>query len=262
MKETGELRVPFRKTAARGKRAHPHRGAATLRHLHGKIHRLRAIDARSDHEGWRLAVGESRDQRVHRIRIGSDLAADAARVDRLRLVGPVVDRHRDERRAAGRLHRGVVGPRDGRGHVLGPRRFDAVFDIGAWEFRGAFGVEECLQRQNAAGLLAGGDHHRRLVAMRGIDVAERMADAGGRVQVDEGGIAGRLGIAVGHADDGGFLQPQHVLDVIRPVAQEWQFGRARIAEHLLDAEAAQQIEGRLLDADRCAIVFCGFGGHG
>ena len=62
------------------------------------------------------------------------------------------------------------------------------------------------------------------------------------MQIDEAGVAGGLRVAVGHADHGGFLQAQHVVDVVGPVAQERQFGRAGIAEHFFDAERAQQIE--------------------
>ena len=70
------------------------------------------------------------------------------------------------------------------------------------------------------------------------------------MQIDETGVAGRLRVAIGHADDGGFLQAQHIIDVVGPVVEERQFGRAGIAEHFLDAEGAQQDEGRVLDGDR------------
>ena len=86
--------------------------------------------------------------------------------------------------------------------------------------------------------------------MRGVDIAERIADAGAGMQVDEAGIAGRLRIAVGHADHRGLLQAQHIIDVVGPVAEERQFGRAGIAEHALDAERAEQAEGGVLDGGR------------
>ncbi len=75
------------------------------------------------------------------------------------------------------------------------------------------------------------------------------------MQIDEAGVAGGLRIAVGHADHARFLQAQHVIDVIGPVRQERQFGRAGIAEHFFDAEGAQEVEGRLLDGDRPAALF-------
>src|SRR5262249_26237523 len=69
------------------------------------------------------------------------------------------------------------------------------------------------------------------------------------MQIDEAGIARRLRIAVGHADDGGFLQAQHIVDVVRPIREERQFGRTGIAEDASDVEGAQEIERRLLDGD-------------
>ncbi len=69
------------------------------------------------------------------------------------------------------------------------------------------------------------------------------------MQIDKTGVAGGLGIAVGHADDGGFLQAQHVVDIVRPVGEKRQFGRAGIAEHFLDAEGAQQVERCVLDGE-------------
>ena len=167
---------------------------------------------------------------------------------------PVVDRHGNEGRPARRLHRRVIGARDRGGHVLGPRRLDAVFHIGPRKFRGALGLQKSLQRQDRARLLAGGDDQGSLVAMRGVDIAERIADSGRRMQIDEAGIAGRLRIAVGHADAGGFLQAQHIVDITGPVGEERQFGRAGIAEHFFDAEGAQQVEGGVLDGDG----FCRF----
>jgi hypothetical protein len=50
------------------------------------------------------------------------------------------------------------------------------------------------------------------------------------VQVHERRVAARLRIAVRHADDGAFLQAEHVLEIRGKVAEQRQFGRARIAE--------------------------------
>ena len=57
-----------------------------------------------------------------------------------------------------------------------------------------------------------------------------MADAGRRVQVDERGIARGLRVAVGHADDDGFLQAEDVAEVVGELAEEGQFRRAGVAE--------------------------------
>ena len=69
------------------------------------------------------------------------------------------------------------------------------------------------------------------------------------MQIDEPGVAGRLRVAVSHADDGGLLQAEYVIDIVGPVGEERQFGRAGIAEHLLDSERAQQPERGILDGD-------------
>ena len=119
VQEAGELRMPFRERAARRERADPDCGLRFLRDLHHQIDRAGAVDAGADDEGRVLARGKRRDQRLHRVRVGADLAADLARGQGLRGMGPVVDRHRDEGRPAGRLHRRVIGARDRGRHVLG-----------------------------------------------------------------------------------------------------------------------------------------------
>ena len=255
MQKSGELRMPLWKRATGRKRTDPDRSLGFLRDLHHEIDSFGAVDAGADHEGRALAHRKRRSQRLHSLSIRPEFAADGSRFDRLRKAGPVVDRDRNEGRPAGRLHRYVIGARDRRRDVFRPRRLDAVFDIGPRKFRRALGIEKGLQRQDRARLLARGDHQRGLVAVRGVDIAERVADAGAGVKIGEAGIAGGLRITVGHADDGGFLQAQHVVDVIRPVAQERQFRRAGIAEHLLDAERAQQAEGGVLDGERRGARF-------
>ncbi len=241
--------MALRKGTARRERADPDGGLCLLGHLDHEVDSLCAVDAGADHQRRAFGVRQRCGKLLHRGRIGTELAADLARLDRRGRMHPVVDRHGHEGRPAGRLHRRVIGARDRGRHILGPRRLDAVFHIGPGKFRGALGIKKRLQRQDRARLLAGGDDQRRLVAMRGIDVAERVADACARMQIDESGIARGLRITVGHADDGGFLQAQHIIDVIGPVGEERQFGRAGIAEHFFDAEGAQQVEGRVLDGD-------------
>ncbi len=240
MQEARELRMCFRKRAARRERADPNRGSCPLRDLDHEIDGVRAIDTGADHQRGIFARRQRRDQRLHCGSIGADLAADAAGFNGLRWMRPVVDRDRDEGRAAWRLHRHVIGARDRRRHILGPRRLDREFHVGPGKFRRPLGIEKGLQRQDRTRLLARGDHERGLVTVRGIDVAERIADAGCRMQIDEAGIAGGLGVAVGHADDARLLQAEHIVDVVGPVAQERQFGRTGIAEHASDAERAER----------------------
>ncbi len=261
VQKTRELRMPFRERAARRERAGPDRGSGLFGDLHHQIDGLGAIDAGADHESRAPGFRKRGGQRLHRFSIGPELAADLAGLDRLRRPRPVVDRYRDEGRSARRLHCDVIGARDRRRHIFRPRRLDAEFDVRPWEFRRALGIEKRIQRHDRARLLARGDDQRRLVTVGVEDITHRIADAGRGMQIDEAGVAARLRIAVGHADDGGFLQAQHVVDVVGPVAEERQFGRPGIAEHLLDAERAQQAEGGVLDGGRGVRGFGRFAGQ-
>src|SRR5450759_1370408 len=105
-------------------------------------------------------------------------------------------------------------------------------------------------------VITAGQQARSILPLQPFLYAERVADAGGGMKIDEGGVAGGLGVAVGHADHRGFLQAQHIVDVVRPVGEKRQFGRTGIAEHLLDPERAQQVARCLLDPDRCRGAFC------
>src|SRR5690348_10953135 len=69
------------------------------------------------------------------------------------------------------------------------------------------------------------------------------------MQIDETGVARRLRVSVGHADHRSLLQAEHVIDVLGPVAQERQFGRAGIAEYFANAEGTQQLERCLFDGE-------------
>ncbi len=257
MQEAREQWMPFGETATRRERTDPDRCIRALGERNHRIDSLLLVDRRPDDERGPLARDDSIRKRARRIRIRAELAADAAGGQRLRGPVPIVDRDRDEGRPARRLHRFVVSAGERRRHVFGTRGLDAVLHIRPRKLGGALGVEKRLQRQNAARLLAGADHHRRLVAKRREDVAERMADARGGMKVDERGVARRLCVAVGHADHGRFLQAEHVLDVVGPVAQERQLGRAGIAENFRDAESAQKIEGSALHGSGRACAFCG-----
>ena len=69
-------------------------------------------------------------------------------------------------------------------------------------------VRSGSSRRHLAGLLAGGDDQRRLVLIGRDQAAHGVAQAGGGVDVDDGGLAQRLGVAVGDPHDAGFLQRQ------------------------------------------------------
>jgi hypothetical protein len=119
---------------------------------------------------------------------------------------PIVDGHRYECRAARCLHRDVVGTRDRCRNVFGARRLAAPFHVRLGEFRRFFRMQERLEGQDGARLLAGDDHQRCLVLTGGEYVAEGVAEACGRMQADERGTARRLRVTVGHADGDRFLQ--------------------------------------------------------
>jgi hypothetical protein len=115
------------------------------------------------------------------------------------------------------LHGGAESLCDRGGHVIRPGRLYAPFDIGLGKLGCLFREKIGPERENAARLLSRRDHDRALVARSGEEVAERMAEAGRRMQVDGSRTSGRLGITICHADDAGFLQPEHVIDIGRPI---------------------------------------------
>jgi hypothetical protein len=71
-----------------------------------------------------------------------------------------------------------------------------------------------------------------------------MTHAHGRVEIDHSSIVGRLRVAVGHADDHGFLQAQYILEIGGKIPEQRQFRGTGIAEDAVDAESPQQAERR------------------
>ncbi len=222
-------------------RCHPDRCFVHLRELLENRACILAANASARDDDRRAGlvhrIGRPRDQ----CRIGDRAAADLRRRNRRAGSVPVVDWHGDEHGAARCLHGHVVGAQDGERHVLGTGRFVRVhLTKGCGNSRRPLGVEERVVGENAARLLACGDDQRRLVAKGGEDVAERMAGAGRRMEVHEGGTAAHLGETVRHADDHTLLQAQDVLEVLRHVAEQRQLGRAGVSEQRGHAEIAQQ----------------------
>src|SRR4051794_6122925 len=151
------------------------------------------------------------------------------------------------------LHGSEEGLRNRRWNIFGARRFGAPFHIRLWKLGGVLGKEIGSHPQQAARLLPGCHDHRCLVAERGEEIAERMTEPRRRVQIDESRTPGRLRIAVRHADDAGFLQTEHVVDVVGPVAEEGKLGRAGIAENAIDAKRAKHTEGRFPNRENFRI---------
>ena len=241
--ESGEQPVILRKAVARGHRARPDRGLMALRQGDDLVPGIVTCDAGTGHDDRGAGAGQRARGLRQQIRVSHDPLADAARHDRHGQPVPVVHRHGDEGRAARRLHRRVVGARDGGRHVLGPRRFAAPLHVGLGELRGLSGEQEGLEGQEPARLLPGNDHQRSLIAEGREDVPERVADTGGRVQADQRGTAGGLRVAVRHPDRHRLLQAEDVAEILRKIPQHRQFGRSGIAEDRRQAKGPQEIEG-------------------
>ena len=133
---------------------------------------------------------------------------------------PVVERDRQVHRSFGLLHGDRVGLHEGSGHVFGARRLVRPLDPRLGKFGGIGVVQVRIDDGHLAGLLAGGDDQRGVGAVGGHQAAHRVAGARGGVQVDQSGLTGRLGEAVGHRQRGGFLQGEHVGEVFGKVLQE------------------------------------------
>ena len=83
-----------------------------------------------------------------------------------------------------------------------------------------------------------------------VEHAHGVAQAGRDVEIDDGELARRLGVAVGHRHDGGLLQAEQVAQLVlgRERIHQRQFGGAGIAEHDLHAFLLEQVEeGTLSD---------------
>jgi len=185
----------------------------------GIVARHRGADDKGRTSGGAQCLGDLPQQ----LGVAANGGAQPARRQGLADTVPVIDWDRHEGRSARRLHRGVIGACDRRRDILGPRRLTAPFDVRPREFRRPFGEQEGLERQDRAGLLAGRDHQRRLVLVSGEDAARGVADPGGGVQVYQAGVAGRLRIAVRHADCHHLLQAQHIAEIGRKIAKHRQF---------------------------------------
>ncbi len=251
-KEAGEQRVPLGKTVARRHGTYPDRSSMQLSERDGLIPRIVSRHRGADHNHGSLRaaqrIGGAREQ--HRIP-GNRAAHQTAGHGHARAI-PVVDGNRHQRGAAGRLHRYVVGARHGRGNVRRARGFDAPFHVGLGQLRGLFGKQKGLEGQYGARLLPRRNQQRRLILVRREDAAQRMADADGRMQIDEGGVVSCRSIAIGHGDHHRLLQSQHVAEIVRKIAKHRQFGGTGIAENRGQSELAQQRIGCLANGDRAA----------
>ena len=141
----------------------------------------------------------------------------------------------------------VVGAGDRARHVLGAGRHVPPDRILAGEPLERSPGQERLERDLAAVLLPDDDHERR-AAVAGVgDRVDRVAQPGGRVQVDERGLAAGERVAGRHPHDRALVEAEHEPDVGRQVGQERDLGRARVAEDRRHPVAAHDLERGIAD---------------
>ncbi len=128
---------------------------------------------------------------------------------------PVVHRDRHEHRAPRRQRRGVRRAGQRVRDVLRAGRLVAPLHQRVGHPRGVAVGQVGLQRHQRAVLLARGHHQRRLVGLRVEDRAHPVAEARGRVQVDQRRAPRRLGVPVRHPHRHRLLQAEHVAEVLR-----------------------------------------------
>jgi hypothetical protein len=206
-------------------------------------------DAGADHQRRALGRVEHRRQPLDAGRGRHGAQRQVGQRRHLALAVPVVDGNRDVARPHRRGQRGDEGADQRQRHILGAGGLDRILDIGPGEFGRALVVEERVVREDRAGLLPRGDDHRRVVAERGEQVAQRMPGARGAVQVYQRRLAGSARVTVGHGDDDRLVQPHHIGEGQR--AQHRDLGAARVAEQAIDPEVLEDGEGSFTN-----------GGHG
>ena len=240
--EAGEERMVFGEAAPARHRADPHGRVVPLGEAHDLVPGAIAVDGGAHDECGALRAVERIADRGQHTRFGPQLGAHRARFDACAGLGPIVCRNGDEHRPARRLHREVVGARDGGRNVLGARRLAAPLHVRLRQLGRLGRIQEGLVGKDGARLLACGDDERRAIPVCGEDVAHRVSHAYRGVQVHEGGVARCLRVAVGHAHDDRLLQAEDVAEVRREIPEQRQLGRPRVAEDRRDPEGAQQVE--------------------
>jgi hypothetical protein len=98
-------------------------------------------------------------------------------------------------------------------------------------------------------LLSGGDYQRGLVVPGGDHGPHRVAEAGARVQIDQGRPPHTLREPLGHPERRRLLEAEHVAKVFGEVLKKRQLRRAGVAENRRHPQTTQEIEAR--PADRC-----------
>ncbi len=194
------------------------------------------------------ALGEGRERRVGRARGGVD-PGRRAELERAEVVEDVAGQ-RDEDRAGRRGQRDLGGAMHDARKVGKARDLGCPFDHRCRD-RQQGRVEQGLHEAVALLLLAGGDDQRRARDIGRIERADRVAEAGGDVDVAGGEPARGACEAVGHRQHDRLLQAEDVahLGVVGERVHDRQLGRAGVAEDLCDAFGLKQLDEGAAAAD-------------
>ena len=219
----------------------------------GKGVAVRHAIAGKDYRGFGLA--DQRGCLGDLVRITADAGADAGRLADIE---------------AFRRHRGQHVAGDGKEHRAG-RRGQRHFGRpahGTWQFLDAVYLErpfaqrarhggqivpqQRLGQADAHVLLAGCHQHRRTGLGGVVQHAHGIPQARRGVQVAHGQLASGLGPAIGHAHHHHLVQAEHITQPIfdHEGIEQWQLGRAGVAEDDLDTLRMQDIEEQVLAGPR------------
>ena len=205
------------------------------------------VGARPDHERRRLRLLEQGGEPVDGVPVRGAAPQRPGRGRHLVPLRhgsqPVVHRDDHERRAACGL-RLVPGASQGAGHVLGARRLVDPDRIVAGEPLEA-PREKRLLGQMAAVLLPHEHHERRPVRARRGQGGNRIAESGGGVHEDEGGLAPGDRPPGRHAHHGPLVQAEDEAHVVGQPAQEGHLRRPRVGEDGGQAVLAHDVEGQV-----------------
>ena len=246
-KVSGEQRVILRESDAPGERLLPDRAAQPFGQ---RDHRVPVPFVRgADHERRRVGTGEQLRELgdlhgVHRVR-----AQDLRRRPGGELVGglePVAHRHDQERRPLRSLGL-VVGAGDRAGHVLTAVRNVPPDRILAGDTLERSSGQERLERDLAPVLLADEYHQRRATVARVGDRVDRVAQAGGRVEVDERRLTPGQRVARRHSDDRSLVEAEDEPDIGRQIGEKRDLRRSRIAEDRGQPVTAHDVERGIPD---------------
>ena len=138
----------------------------------------------------------------------------------------------------------MAGALDRTGHVLRAHRLVDPHRVLPRESVQSSG-EERLEGEVAAVLLADQDDERRAVHSRRGERADGVPEAGRRVQDRERRLGTSDCPARGHPDDGGLVQAEHEVQVVRQVGEQVQLGRPGVGEERRQPALAQNLESRV-----------------